>query len=52
MTRPLEGVSVVDLSGMSGSYGTRLLAALGADVVKVEPPSGSELRRLLDRTDG
>jgi formyl-CoA transferase len=44
---PLAGVRVVDLSdGVAGAYGTRLLAAWGADVVKVEPPGGDRTRRL------
>ena len=33
---PLEGVRVLDLSGFEGMYGGRLLADLGADVVRVE----------------
>jgi crotonobetainyl-CoA:carnitine CoA-transferase CaiB-like acyl-CoA transferase len=52
VSQPLEGTRVVDLSGLAGSYGTRLLAALGADVVKVEPPGGSPLRRLAPFIDG
>src|SRR2546425_6402794 len=36
---------VVDLStGLVGGYCTKLLAASGADVVKVEPPGGDPLR--------
>jgi crotonobetainyl-CoA:carnitine CoA-transferase CaiB-like acyl-CoA transferase len=42
---PLDGIRVLDLSGPVGSYGGRLLADAGADVVKVEPPAGDELRR-------
>jgi benzylsuccinate CoA-transferase BbsE subunit len=34
----------VDLAGLSSAYGTRLLAALGAEVVVPEPPGGSPLR--------
>jgi len=52
VSQPLEGMRVVDLSGLAGSYGTRLLAALGADVVKVEPPGGSGLRRLAPFVEG
>jgi len=42
---PLEGIRVLDLAGPLGSYGGRLLADAGADVVKVEPPEGDPLRR-------
>lgn len=43
---PLAGVTVVDLSRLvSGNMLTHVLADLGADVVKVEPPGkGDELR--------
>ena len=44
--RPLDGIRVVDMAGLVGAYGTRLLAALGAEVIKVEPPGGSRLRHL------
>lgn len=46
MSQPFEGVRVVDLSGLAGAYATRLLASLGADVVKIEPPAGNPLRRM------
>lgn len=46
MTGPLDGLKIVDLSGLAGAYGTRLMAALGADVVKVEPPTGNPMRKL------
>ncbi len=52
MSGPFEGVRVVDLSGLAGAYATRLLAALGAEVVKVEPPGGSPLRRMAPFIDG
>jgi len=43
----LEGIRVVDLSqGIAGPYCTRLLADLGAEVVKVEPPAGDYARSL------
>ncbi|MEB3851833.1 MAG: CoA transferase [Desulfurococcales archaeon] len=42
---PLEGVRVLDLSHtLAGPFATMLLADLGADVVKVEPPGGDETR--------
>ena len=40
----LAGVRVLDLSGGVSDTVTRLLADLGADVVKVEPPGGSPAR--------
>ena len=43
--RPLDGLRVVDLSRfIAGPFAGRLLADLGADVVKVEPPAGDVTR--------
>lgn len=43
---PLAGTVVLDLSsGIAGAYCTKLLADGGADVVKVEDPTGDPLRR-------
>jgi crotonobetainyl-CoA:carnitine CoA-transferase CaiB-like acyl-CoA transferase len=42
---PLSGVRVVELAGyIAGSYTGRLLADLGAEVIKVEPPDGDPFR--------
>jgi crotonobetainyl-CoA:carnitine CoA-transferase CaiB-like acyl-CoA transferase len=42
----LEGVKVLELGNMvSAAYATKLLADLGADVIKVEEPSGDLARR-------
>ncbi len=44
--RGLEGVRVPELGEMvSAAYAAKLLADLGADVVKVEPPGGERARR-------
>lgn len=50
MKQPLEGVRVIDVSRLEiGAMATQLLADLGADVIKVEPPGGEEIRRYLPR---
>lgn len=42
---PLSGVKVIDLSAyIAGPYACALLADQGAEVVKVEPPAGDNLR--------
>jgi crotonobetainyl-CoA:carnitine CoA-transferase CaiB-like acyl-CoA transferase len=41
----IDGLRVLDLADASGAHCGRILADLGADVVKVEPPGGDETRR-------
>ena len=43
---PLEGIRVVDFADEKGELAGRLLADLGAEVVRVEPPEGARSRRL------
>ena len=42
----LDDVRVLDLAGEIGQYCTKLLADLGAGVIKIEPPSGDPVRDL------
>ncbi|MBM2806634.1 MAG: CoA transferase [Deltaproteobacteria bacterium] len=43
---PLTGYRVLDLGGPLSLHCTKLLADMGADVIKVEAPSGDESRRV------
>jgi len=49
---PLSGVRIIDFSRvLTGPYGTRLLAELGADVIKIESPEGDLTRRIAPKQD-
>jgi CoA:oxalate CoA-transferase len=46
LAAPLDGVKVLDFSqGTSGGISTKLMAVMGADVIKVEPPGSGDISR-------
>ncbi len=45
-TQPLAGIRIIDTTEERGELSSRILADLGADVIKVEPPGGASSRRL------
>jgi len=53
MTRPLDGLRILDFSTtIAGPHCSRLLADMGADVVKIESPEGDLMRSRPVQRDG
>ncbi|OWX98637.1 CoA transferase [Thioclava sp. IC9] len=51
--KPLEGLRILDLTRvLSGPFATALLADLGAQVIKIEPPRGDDYRHIGPFRDG
>ncbi|WP_301119986.1 CaiB/BaiF CoA transferase family protein [Mycolicibacterium fortuitum] len=49
MTGPLAGIRIIEVGVMlAGPYATMMLADLGAEVIKVEPPGGEISRQVSD----
>jgi crotonobetainyl-CoA:carnitine CoA-transferase CaiB-like acyl-CoA transferase len=47
VTGPLHGVRIIDLTSVvMGPYATQLLADMGAQIIKVEPPAGDNIRHI------
>ena len=48
----LSGLRVLDLTDIKGAMCAKLFGDMGADVIKIEPPSGDAMRRIGPFLDG
>ncbi len=48
----LDGIRILEVCDELGQYAGKLLADLGADVIKIEPPSGSAARAATPHVEG
>ncbi len=46
LSKSLDGVTILELGDHLGDYASMLLAGLGAEVIKLEPPDGSPSRQI------
>ena len=53
MAGPLSGIKVIEMGGIGpGPVAGMMLADMGADVIKVEPPNGDDARAWAMRATG